>query len=87
MENKKENKPKLIFHPSAFPFILDALGFKIIKGGFISKKKTNEIPLDDMGKKIKAKRVIAVKKDEVTGEPKFYQSIGEMLNDKYGIFM
>lgn len=78
---------KLIYDHKALPFILEALGFKK-KKGLVVDSTTGERP---NGKKIKANKIIAIQKDKVTGQPKFYtneaQLVGDVLRDKFGPFL
>jgi len=76
---------KIIFDNKSIPFILEALGMKI-KNGFV------EQPGAEFGKRrVKVNKIIAIRKNKETGEPILYTDegklIGDMLHDKYGIFM
>jgi len=57
-------KTKIIFTERALPFVLEAIGKSINDKGFLIDSNTKELTLDKDGKKIKAKKIIAISKDK-----------------------
>ena len=78
----KTMKSKLIFDGKSLPFILEALGFKT-KKGLVVDAKTNELP---NGEKIRAKKIIAIKKDKA-GKAKFCTVISDLHDDDKHLFI
>ncbi len=56
-------KTKIIFNEGSLPFILEAIGKSINDKGFLIDSNTKELTLNKDGKKIKAKKIIAISKD------------------------